>query len=153
MYHLKNQNEEAYKYYKKALKINPKESPVLNNWAWYIATSDKKGNLDKALEMSKKTIELEPNNTTYLDTYGWILYLQGNYLEARKQFQHALAYGGSDNPVMLDHYAEVLFALKEYDLAFLYWDKAVEAAKKEGDTAQTEKLLKKIADKKVMSKK
>ena len=153
LYHLKNQNEEAYKYYKKALKINPKESPVLNNWAWYIATSDKKGNLDKALEMSKKTIELEPNNTTYLDTYGWILYLQGNYLEARKQFQHALAYGGSDNPVMLDHYAEVLFALKEYDLAFLYWDKAVEAAKKEGDTAQTEKLLKKIADKKVMSKK
>jgi tetratricopeptide (TPR) repeat protein len=153
LYHLKNQNEETYKYYKKALKINPKESPVLNNWAWYIATSDKNGNLNKALEMSKKTIELEPDNTTYLDTYGWILYLQGNYPEARKQFQHAMAYGGSDNPVMLDHYAEVLFALKEYDLAFLYWDKAVEAAKKEGDTAQTDKLLKKIEGKKEMSKK
>jgi hypothetical protein len=64
-----------------------------------------------------------------------------------------MAYGGSDNPVMLDHYAEVLFALKEYDLAFLYWDKAVEAAKKEGDTAQTDKLLKKIEGKKEMSKK
>jgi len=153
LYHLKNQNKEAYKYYKKALKINPKESPVLNNWAWYIATSDKNGNLNKALEMSKKTIELEPDNTTYLDTYGWILYLQRNYPEARRQFQHAMAYGGNDNPVMLDHYAEVLFALKEYDLAFLYWDKAVEAAKKEGDTAQTEKLLEKIAGKKELSKK
>lgn len=152
LYHLKNQNEESYKVFKKALKLNPKESPVLNNWAWYIATSDKNGNLDKALKMSKITIDQEPDNSTYLDTYGWILYLQKNYTEARKQFQHALAYGGSDNPVMLDHYSEVLFALKEYDLAFLYWDKAVEASKKQGDTEQTEKLLKKIESRKEMSK-
>jgi tetratricopeptide (TPR) repeat protein len=153
LYHLKNQNEETYKYYKKVLKLNPKESPVLNNWAWYIATSDKNGNLDKALRMSKITIDNEPDNATYLDTYGWILYLQGNYAEARKQFQHALAYGGTDNPVMLDHYSEVLFALKEYDLAFLYWDKALEAAKRQGDTEQIEKLQKKIEVKKEMSKK
>lgn len=152
LYHLKNQNQEAYKFYKKVLKLNPKESPVLNNWAWYIATSDKNGDLNKALAMSKITIDQEPDNATYLDTYGWILYLQKNYAEARKQFQHALAYGGSDNPVMLDHYSEVLFALNEYDLAFLYWDKAVEAAKKQGDAEQTEKLLKKIEAKKEMTR-
>ena len=35
-----------------------------------------------------------------------------------------MRYGGKDSPVILDHYAEVLFALKEYDLAFLYWNKA-----------------------------
>ena len=35
-----------------------------------------------------------------------------------------MLYGGKESPVILDHYAEVLFALEEYDLAFLYWNQA-----------------------------
>ena len=35
-----------------------------------------------------------------------------------------MIYGGNDNAVVLDHYAEVLFKLKEYDLAFIYWNQA-----------------------------
>ena len=34
--------------------------------------------------MSAKTIEAEPDNATYLDTYGWILYLLGKPEEAEK---------------------------------------------------------------------
>lgn len=155
MYHQKNDNAQAFKYFKKALKLNPNEAAVLNNYAWYIATATpaaSKGELDKALKMSKITIDNEPDNSTYLDTYGWILYLSGNYVEARKQFQHALAYGGSNNDVMLDHYAEVLYALSEKDLAFLYWDKALEAAKAEKDAESVAKLEKKIAGRKAAEK-
>ena len=78
--------------------------------------------LKKAYAMSKKTIEAEPDNPTYLDTYGWILYLQGKAADAKPVFKHAMLYGGKDSAVILDHYAEVLYALEEYDLAFVYWN-------------------------------
>ena len=35
-----------------------------------------------------------------------------------------MLYGGKDNAVILDHYAEVLYVLGEYDLAQVYWDQA-----------------------------
>ena len=74
--------------------------------------------------MSRKTIEAEPDNSTYLDTYGWILYLQGKAADAKPVFKHAMLYGGKDSPVIMDHYAEVLYELKEYDLASVYWNMA-----------------------------
>ena len=74
--------------------------------------------------MSKKTIEAEPDNATYLDTYGWILHLLGKDKEAKPYFKHAMLYGGKDSAVQLDHYAEVLYALGEYDLAQVYWNQA-----------------------------
>ena len=75
--------------------------------------------------MSRKTIEAEPDNATYLDTYGWILYLLGRAEEARPHFKHAMLYGGKDSAVILDHYAEVLFDLGEYDRAMVYWNQAL----------------------------
>ena len=80
--------------------------------------------------MSKVTVEKEPDNATYLDTFGWILYLMGRPAEAKPYFKHAMLYGGKESAVILDHYAEVLYALKEYDLAFVYWKQA--AAKNDG---------------------
>ncbi len=114
----------AFKAYKKALKINPDYVYVLNNYAYYLSV--KKKSLKKAAAMSLKTITAEPDNPTYLDTYGWILFLQGKPQEAKPHFQRAMIYGGKESAVIMDHYAEVLYALKEYDLAFLYWNRAKE---------------------------
>lgn len=122
MYHELGENAKAYKSYDKALKINPKYVPVLNNYAYFLSMEGKK--LKKAYSMSKITVEAEPDNPTYLDTFGWILYLQGKPLEAKPFFKHAMLYGGKESPVILDHYAEVLYALGEYDLAFVYWTQA-----------------------------
>ena len=74
--------------------------------------------------MSKLTVEAEPDNATYLDTFGWILFLQGKALEAKPFFKHAMLYGGKDSATVLDHYAEVLYALKDYDTARVYWNLA-----------------------------
>ena len=123
-YYRMQRSKEAFKAYDKALKYNPDNVYVLNNYAYYLSLEGK--NLKKAYTMSKKTIEAEPDNSTYLDTFGWILYLQGKALEAKPFFKHAMLYGGKESVVIMDHYAEVLFALKEYDLAFLYWFKAQE---------------------------
>ena len=95
--------------------------------------------LKKAYAMSKKTIEAEPNNPTYLDTFGWILYLQGKALEAKPFFKHAMLYGGKESVVVMDHYAEVLYALKEYDLAFVYWNLALK--KNDGDVPDLEEKV------------
>ena len=114
--------KEAYKYYKKTLKIEPRQIPALNNYAYFLALDGKE--LKKAYKMSKITIEAEPNNPTYLDTFAWILHLMGNHIEAKSVFKHAMIYGGKESAEMLDHYAEVLFALKEYDLASIYWGQA-----------------------------
>ena len=123
VYYLLGEAKKAYKAYEKALKIDPDEIMVLNNYAYYLCENGK--NLKKACQMSRKTIEAEPDNATYLDTYGWILYLLGKPEEAKPHFKRAMLYGGKDSPVILDHYAEVLFALGEYPLARVYWDKAL----------------------------
>ncbi len=124
IYHELGDNKKAYKAYDKALKVNPDYVYVLNNYAYFLSVEGRK--LKKAYKMSKKTIEAEPDNATYLDTFGWILYLQGKALEAKPFFKHAMLYGGKDSAVIMDHYAEVLFALKEYDLALVYWNLALQ---------------------------
>lgn len=114
--------KEAYKYYQKVIRLEPKHVPALNNYAYFLSLDGK--NLKQAYKMSKITVEIEPNNPTYLDTFAWILHLMGNNIEAKSVFKHAMIYGGKENADILDHYAEVLFALKEYDLAFIYWNQA-----------------------------
>ena len=122
IYHRLGDSRKAYKAYDKALKINPDYIYVLNNYAYYLSEDGKQ--LKKAYAMSRKTIEKEPDNATYLDTYGWILHLLGRSDEAKPFFKKAMLYGGKDSAVIMDHYAEVLFALKEYNMAFVYWNLA-----------------------------
>lgn len=124
IYHQLGEDKKAFRAYDKALKINPDYVYVLNNYAYYLSEMGKK--LKKAYSMSKRTIEAEPDNSTYLDTFGWILYIQGKSLEAKPFFKRAMLHGGKDSPVILDHYAEVLFSLKEYDMAFFYWNLAIQ---------------------------
>ena len=138
IYHQLGDDKKAYKAYDKALKINPDYVYVLNNYAYYLSVEGKK--LKKAYVMSKKTVEAEPDNATYLDTFGWILYLQGKPLEAKPFFKHAMLYGGKDSVVIMDHYAEVLYALKEYDLALVYWNLALQ--KNEGQIPDLEERVK-----------
>lgn len=122
VYFLLGDKAKAYKSYEKALKINPDYVYVLNNYAYYLSLEKK--SLKKAHKMSSRTIELEPDNATYLDTFGWILFLEGKSVEAKQIFKRAMLYGGKESAVILDHYAEVLYALKEYDMAFVYWNLA-----------------------------
>ena len=119
---------------------------MLNNDAYYLCI--KRKNLKKAWQMSKKAVEAEPDNATYLDTFGWILYNMGKPEEALTHFKRAMIYGGMESPVILDHYAEVLFALKEYDRAMVYWNKALLI-----NNGEVEDLQKRIQKRKEMMSK
>ncbi len=124
MHYMLGEKEKAYKAYDAALKIDPRYAPVLNNYAYYLSLDGR--NLKKAYNMSSIAVEQEPDNSTYLDTLGWILYLRGLPKEAKPYFKHAMLYGGKESATVLDHYAEVLYALKEYDLAKMYWNMAIQ---------------------------
>jgi tetratricopeptide (TPR) repeat protein len=80
--------------------------------------------LNKALKMSRKAVELEPDNASYLDTIGWILHLKGKDQDAKTYFKRAMIYGGKDSYECVNHYAQVLEALKETDLSRYYYDLA-----------------------------
>lgn len=108
----------AFKAYQNAIEVNPDYAPALNNYAYYL--SEEKKSLKKAEKMSARTIELEPDNATYRDTYGWILFLLGRAEEAKPHFKHAMLYGGRDSSVVLEHYSKVLEALGETELSNYY---------------------------------
>ena len=71
----KGKKKTLYALYERALELDPYNTMVLNNYAYHLATHG--GDLTKAEQMSAITIREEPNNATFLDTYGWIMYLKG----------------------------------------------------------------------------
>lgn len=124
-YHLLDNSKKAYKCYDKALKIDPRSLPVLNNYAYYLSLEGK--NLKKAYKMSVITMEDEPDNATYMDTFGWIQHLMGKDVEARQTFKRAMLYGGKESATILEHYATVLEALGDDATAKVYRDMAAKA--------------------------
>ena len=64
-----------YATYERAIELDPYNMVVLNNYAYHLATHG--GDLQKAEAMSAITIRKDPDNPVFLDTYGWILHLQG----------------------------------------------------------------------------
>ena len=98
--------KELYAMYERILEINPYHLMVLNNYAYLLATH--KGDLTKAEKMSQLTIREEPNNPVYLDTYGWIMHLQGQDELARFYLSKALWNATDSNrDVITEHLIKV----------------------------------------------
>ena len=117
-YERMDREKEAFAYYRKAIKENPDNASALNNYAYRLCTSGKK--LAQAEKMAAHVLELDPDNPTYIDTYGWILYCRRKYEPAKKAFKRAMVYGGKQHREIVLHYAAVLEALGEKDLADYY---------------------------------
>lgn len=125
MYHTQKQMKEAYAAYDSALVYNPSNIGALNNYAYYLSVERR--DLDKAEEMSYKTVKAEPNNATYLDTYAWILFEKGNYAEARIYIDNAMkSEGGDESDVIVEHCGDIYYMTGDVDGALTYWKKALE---------------------------
>ncbi len=131
---------ESDKYFDKALDINPKEVFVLNNYSYYLSL--RKDKLEKAESMSKLSNDLQPNQSSFLDTYAWILFQGGKYEEAKKWQEKAIENGGSSSGTILEHMGDILFKLNDAEKALEYWQKA----KLAGGASET--IDKKIAERK-----
>lgn len=133
----------AFQNYDKSLALNPQNLHILNNYSYYLSVDNKQ--LDKAEQMSGITIKAEPTNPTYLDTYGWILFMQRSYVMAKIYLQKAVQYS-QDEPSadVLEHYGDVLAVTGETEEALVQWQKAKEL----GSDSKT--LDKKIEQKQYM---
>ena len=97
---------------------------MLNNYAYYLSVEGR--DLERALKMSARTLDEEPLNATFLDTYAWILFKMKRYNEALGYMEKALRYLETDNPEIYEHYGDVLFMCGEKEKALENWHKAVQ---------------------------
>ena len=137
LYYQMEKMDEAYKAYDEALKYNENNAPVLNNYSYFL-TLDKK-DLKKAERMAAQCIKLEPDNATYLDTYAWVFFVQGNYTLAKIYIENALSKDKTNSAELVDHYGDILYMNGEKDKALEQWKKAKEMGK------DTDVLKQKIA--------
>lgn len=131
-----HEEKKAYNYYKLSIKQNPENDHALNNYSYFLSLDKTK--LSKALVMINKVVERNPNNSTYLDTKGWVLFRMGKYSEARDVLRTAIVNGGNGSAVILEHYGDALYKTGNKESAYIYWLKAKEAG------GNTENLLTKI---------
>ena len=124
--HQKGLAEEAFAAYDSCLQWKEDNMGCLNNYAYYL--SERGEQLDKAEQMSYKTIKAEPRNSTYLDTYAWILFMQERYTEAKVYIDQALQHQDEtlDNSVIIEHAGDIYAQNNDIDRALSLWEEAQE---------------------------
>jgi tetratricopeptide (TPR) repeat protein len=101
----------------------PDNYMVLNNYSFYLAERGAK--LNKAREWSKMTIQNNPDNATFLDTYAWVLFKLKEYEEAEKYIMNAMEKGGMNDPEVNEHAGDIQVALESLEIAKSYYLKAI----------------------------
>jgi len=150
-YYNMDKHREAFLQYDSALVYNKDNILCLNNYAYYLSLRNE--DLDKAEEMSYRTIKEEPDNKTYLDTYAWILFMQAKYEEAQEYMDKVVPPDSSEHFLMTDLYTSTAILEHAGDVAWMngnveraayLWQLAV----KRGDDELTPVLKKKARKRK-----
>lgn len=81
---------EAIAAYEESIKLNGKNPNVLNNYAYFLLGLEQPAVIEKAVRMASKAVALQPGEFRYLDTYGFALFLQGDYLQAEIYLRQAI---------------------------------------------------------------
>lgn len=144
LYHVKGMEREAFEAYDKCLEWNGENTGCLNNYAYYLSLTGK--DLKRAEQMSYKTLKAEPNNGIFLDTYAWILFMEGRYGEAKEYIKRAMENYDAPSADVIEHAGDIFWKCGEHAAAVEYWQKAVDAG---GDGPA---LIKKLKQKKYFEK-
>ena len=116
--------DKCYEKFREALKIDPQDIIVLNNYAYYLAEQDR--DLKNAEKMAAYVIEKEKDNSIYLDTYAWVLYKRGKVKEAVRIMEDILSKGEKDDAEWYEHLGYMMKALRKCEQAIEYWKRAME---------------------------
>lgn len=133
--------ERAVKYFEIAV---AKGIPsAYNNYAYALTTHGTPEDLNRAEEMASEAVKNDSENSSFLDTYAWILYLKKAYPLARIYMERALEKAEAPDALYFQHYADILTALGEYDKALEALRMALENG---GEVATIEGMIKKIKE-------
>lgn len=122
-HHDMNHMDLTYQDYDSVLIYNPNEISILNNYAYFLSLENR--DLQRALNMSSKTINAEPENPTFLDTYAWILFKLNRYSEALKYIELAMQNGGEQHPAVVEHCGDINYHCGNKEKALKYWHEAI----------------------------
>ena len=125
----------------KSLEISPEEPYVLN----YLAYSwlERKYKINEAIEMLQRAYKLKKNDPYIIDSVGWGYYLIGDYIRAEKYLVKAVQLM-PDDPIVNDHYADILWKLNRKLQAKYFWENVLEMEDAEEEMKKNivEKLIK-----------
>ncbi len=108
--------------YEEALRLDPSNHLVLNNYSYSLAERNEQ--LDRALDMVKKALEAQPKNASYLDTMGWVYFRMERYDEAASYVKRALAEGEA-NATVYEHLGDIYFKMNDKKAALEQWNIAL----------------------------
>lgn len=111
--------EQSDVYFEKSLKNSLANYGVMNNYAYYLSL--RKKNLARAEELSALVVEKNGTSATYLDTYGWVLFVKGDYAKAKPILQKAFELNQGKSLAITEHWADVLAKTNETEKAVAIW--------------------------------
>ncbi|MCL2155520.1 MAG: hypothetical protein FWH53_07650 [Leptospirales bacterium] len=133
-----NEVEQAIENSKLAIEYNKGGGRAYNFLGYLYA--DRNMNIDEAMQLVLKALELEPDNGAFLDSLGWIYYRKNDYVTALKNLllaEEKLDEIGNPDSVVYDHIGDTYLKLDNKSRAIFYWDKAL---KLENNSAIEEKI-------------
>lgn len=116
-----NKINEAFSIFEMLIKEFPDNLIIKNNYSYYLALEKK--DLEKAKKLSLETIKSDPKSSTFLDTYGWILFQMEDFDNAEKFIRDAVKYSSEINEEIIEHLVEVLIKNNKYSEAEYYMKK------------------------------
>lgn len=114
---------EAEEAYQMAIKLYRDNAAAYNNWGYLLAESNQQ--LDKALELTRKAVALEPKSGCFLDSLGWAYFQKGDSGAAIGYLRKAAELSPSEAEVRL-HYARALEAHGNRESALVEYQKVLE---------------------------
>lgn len=120
--HQKGLTQQAFEAYDSCLQWKDDNIMCMNNYAYYLSELGQQ--LDKAEQMSYKTIKVAPKNATYLDTYAWILFMKERYAEAKIYIDQALQNDSDSSAVIIEHAGDIYAKGGNIERAVALWQQA-----------------------------
>jgi Flp pilus assembly protein TadD len=116
-----------------ALELQPEQPLVLNylGYSWI----DKGQNLESALKMIQRAVELRPNDGYIVDSLGWAYYRLGDFGNATQILEHAIELLPED-PTVNDHLGDAYWQSGRLAEARFQWRRALQF-KPEADEIKT----------------
>jgi tetratricopeptide (TPR) repeat protein len=121
--------------YERALKLDPNNSLLLNNFGYSLSVRGTR--LDEALAMAQRALENQPENGAYLDTVGWIYFKLGDYPKAVEYIRRALEIR-PDHVEVMGHLGEVYGTMGQTEEAIHVLNHALTL---EPDNSEIQQLL------------
>ncbi len=137
--HKMGRRQEAYAAYDSVILYDSGNLLARNNYAYFLAEDGAR--LDYAEKLSRRTIEAEPTNATFLDTYAWVLFRKKDYERARTFIDSTLHHDTDPSATIYEHAGDIYYRCNRTAEAITFWKTALTLTK---EKALRQRLQRKI---------